>query len=77
MIWSYKCLNHSQSDREGYNWPTYIPLVRISVAVIKHHDQNQVGEERVYFLIQLVTYHPGISGQEFKAGTETEAMEEW
>jgi hypothetical protein len=24
-------------------------VVRITVAILKHHDQNQLGDERVYF----------------------------
>ena len=43
--------------------------LRVSVTVVKHHDQNQVGDERVYFILQLVVHHPGKSGQELKADT--------
>lgn len=28
--------------------------LRVSVTVVKHHDQNQVGDERVYFILQFV-----------------------
>ena len=31
----------------------YGVLVRVSIAEIKHHDQKQLGEKRVYFLILL------------------------
>jgi hypothetical protein len=30
-------------------WQLTIVLVRVSLAVIKHHDKKQLGEERVYF----------------------------
>ena len=26
----------------------YVMLARVSIAVLKHHDQKQVGEEKVY-----------------------------
>jgi hypothetical protein len=41
-----------------------VALVRmVSVAVIKHHAQNQLeGEERVYFILQFVVCHSGNSG---------------
>jgi hypothetical protein len=46
-------------------------LVRISIAVIKHHDQNQLRkEENYFFIIQLIVHYP-----EVKADTEVEAME--
>ncbi|KAL6031961.1 hypothetical protein STEG23_004465 [Scotinomys teguina] len=35
---------------------TYI-LVRISIAVMKHYDQKQLEEERIDFILQLVTYY--------------------
>lgn len=33
-------------------------LVRISIAVVKHCDYKQPGEERVYFILQFVVRHP-------------------
>lgn len=47
----------------------YIILVRVSITVVKHHDQNQHEEERIYFILYLVVHHPGKSGKEFKVGT--------
>ena len=41
-------------------------LVRISIAVIKHHDRTHLREERAYFISPVVD-HPGKSGQELKA----------
>jgi hypothetical protein len=32
-----------------------IVLVQVSIAVMKHPDQNQLGEERVYFILQLLS----------------------
>jgi hypothetical protein len=39
-------------------------LVEVSIAVIKCHDQKQLGKERVYFVVQLVVHHSGKAGQE-------------
>jgi hypothetical protein len=43
-------------------------LLGVSVAVIKHHGQKQLGKERVYFSIQfhITVYHPWKPGQELK-----------
>ena len=40
----------------------------------KHKDQNQFGEERVYFIVQLRGHTPAL--REVRAGTEAEATEE-
>jgi hypothetical protein len=42
-------------------------LIRVSVAVLKHHDQKSLRKERLYFILQLIFHHPGKSGQELKA----------
>ena len=39
--------------------------LRISTAVIKHHDQKQLGKKRV----SSVVHHPGRSEQDLQAGT--------
>lgn len=47
-------------------------MVRVSIGVIKYHDQKQFVEERVYFSLLKCPNHNlsvGNSGQEFKAGT--------
>lgn len=37
--------------------PMYVgTLVRVSTAVMKHHDQKQLGEERIYFTLQLSSH---------------------
>lgn len=41
-----------------------VVLVGLTVAGMKHCDQKQIGEERVYFILQLGVYHPGKSGKE-------------
>lgn len=38
--------------------------------VIKHHSQNKVGEERVYFILDLNVYHRGKPEKELKARTQ-------
>jgi len=44
-------------------------LVGKPTVVIKHHDQKQLREEWVYFILLHMVHHPGESGQELKAGT--------
>jgi hypothetical protein len=46
-----------------------LSVYRVAIAVIKHHDQNQLGETRVYFILQPNVHRPGKSGQSLKAGT--------
>jgi hypothetical protein len=43
-------------------------LVRDSIAVIKHHEQMQLGEGRVYSIFEFIVHHPEKSGQELKQG---------
>lgn len=42
--------------------------VRVA-AVIKQHDQKQLGEESVYFILQLKVYYSEKSEQNLMAGT--------
>jgi hypothetical protein len=44
--------------------------------VIQHHDQKQLGEERVYFSLTVVVPHEGKSGQELKAGTQRQELKQ-
>ena len=48
-------------------------LVRVS-SVIKHHDQKQLGEEKVYFSLQLPCHAPSL--RKVRAKAEAEAKEE-
>jgi len=41
-------------------------LVRVSIAGVKQHDQKQVGDKWVYFILQLVVHRSGKAGQELK-----------
>lgn len=50
-------------------------LVRDSIAVIKHHEQMQLGEGRVYSIFEFIVHHPEKSGQELKQGKYLEATE--
>ena len=45
--------------------------LRVSTAVMKHHDQKQLGEERAYFSLHVLMaiQHEGKPGQELKEGT--------
>jgi hypothetical protein len=38
--------------------------LRLSIGVIRHCDQKQPEEERVYFVLHLVVHHPEKSKQE-------------
>ena len=50
-----------------------LDLVRIAIAVVKHHDLKQLGEERVHFILHF----PITELQEgTQAGTEAETKEE-
>jgi hypothetical protein len=46
----------------------------LSVAVIKHHGQSQVGKERIYFILRLPDHNPSL--REVRARTEPETREE-
>lgn len=48
------------------------------VSVIKHHDQNQLREERGLFIscVFITVHHEGKLGQKPESETEGEAMEE-
>ena len=50
-------------------------LGRVTIAAMKHHDQKQLGEERVYFILQFIGKGSHSSNSRQPA-TETEAMEE-
>ena len=41
-------------------------LVRASILLIKHHDQNQLGEKRAHIISQVVIHHLWKSGPELK-----------
>lgn len=46
----------------GFQGPRHIRQVfhhclRVFIAVIKHHDQKQLGEKRAYFILQLTACH--------------------
>ena len=43
--------------------------LRVSVAMIEHLEQNELGEERIYFMLHAVAHHSEKSGKEFKART--------
>lgn len=59
-------------------------LMRLSIAVAKHHDHKQFGEGRVYFILQLSGNFPSLrevrveiqERKKMKAGTKAEALEE-
>ena len=49
-------------------------LVRLLIAVLKHHDLKQLREKRCYIILTLPA--PRNSRQEIEDGTDEEAMEE-
>lgn len=50
--------------------------VRVSVAVMKYHDQKQLDKEGLFHLCILITVHRGKSRQEFKQGSWTQELRE-
>jgi hypothetical protein len=59
----------------------YITLdwLEFTHAIIKHHNQNQLGKQRVYFILQLVHHSgklSGTQGRNTEPETDLEAMEE-
>ena len=44
--------------------------LRVSIAIIKRHDQKQLKKEKVCFFFQLVVCHPGKAGWGLKAEVE-------
>lgn len=50
-------------------------LSRVSIAMIKHHNQKQLRKERGDFTTQLLGHTPSLRevGQDLKAGTHPEA----
>ena len=47
-------------------------LVRITTAVIKYNDQQQLGEEK-WFTLPIIVHHRRKSGQQLKQGRDLEA----
>ena len=68
----------------GYHNHDNQHCLRFSIAVIKDHDQEQVGKERTYFSFQFhcTGHYSGSSQKELKqggdveAGVDAEAMQE-
>lgn len=61
---------------------SYAILLRVIVAVIKHHDQKQLGEERVYFAPHLcidvfIIEEVRIGIQQTRNMAATQSMEGW
>jgi hypothetical protein len=52
----------------GGSWDLNRSLRASIVVILKYYDQKQLGEERVYFILQLRAQHPRKPGQELKAG---------
>jgi hypothetical protein len=51
----------------------------LSIAVLRHHDQKQAGEERAYFILQFIVPHGERSqtktqGRSLEARTDAETM---
>lgn len=71
-----QCLTHNWERRNFWGIKTVYKsrhaLVRVSSAVIKHHDPKRPGEERSYFVFLRFSGHRtsrGKSGQDLKAET--------
>lgn len=51
----------------------------VSIAVVKHQDHEQLGAERVYYIIQLQGYtfiYVGSQGKNLETGSGTEIVKE-
>lgn len=48
----------------------------VPIAVINTMTQRNLGQARVYFILQLVAHHPEKAGQQLKAGNEEEVAKE-
>lgn len=48
-------------------------LVKVSIAVIKHHGKKQTGKERVHFIFHITVYDRRKSEQEIKQDRDLEA----
>jgi hypothetical protein len=63
------------------NIPFLIPvsvLARVSIAVMKHQDQKQLGEVKIYFSFQLSGHTPSLrKNRILEAGPDAVAMEEY
>jgi hypothetical protein len=55
-----------------------VAVLGVSIAVIKHHDNKQLGVERVNFILHLRSYSiaEGSLGRSLEAGADAEATEE-
>jgi hypothetical protein len=52
-------------------------LVRVSITMVRYHDQRKVGEENVYFILQPLGHTLSLMGvmvQELKQGRNLEAV---
>lgn len=45
--------------------------------MFKMHDQNQLGMEKVYFILQIRVHHPENLGQELETRTVADTSEEF
>lgn len=64
-----------ERDKRKVQWPSF---VRVSVAMIKHNDQSNLGN-KVWTSLQNYTFQfsaEGRQGRNLEAGTRVEAMEE-
>lgn len=61
------CL-HGLAAQEGLQDPFF---VRISIAVLRLHNQNQLGECKVYFSLHITVYYRRESWQELMAGQDS------
>jgi hypothetical protein len=59
--------------REKFKWFMNMVIVRVIIAMMKLHDQKQLGKERVYLaLISWIIFHWGKPRQKLKPGRNLE-----
>ena len=50
-------------------------LAKLSIAMIKHHDQKQIGKQKALFYHITYTFFQGSQGRDLEIGTRAEVME--
>ena len=66
-----RCLIEILENEPAFCWESI--LVRVTLAVMEHHDQKQLGEQRVYFIHNSLFILKSSGGQELNQGRNLEA----
>lgn len=74
-------LGDGLTSRKKGHWSWEYVLIRVTIAVLKHHDQKQPGEKRVYLTYMFWAHWGKLSrnsktGRNLEIGVDAEAMED-